>query len=203
MPVMNFCFCGTCTSAADDGVATTEAIKKLETKIKDIKGLIIDVRNNPGGLLQTSIDVASLFDRESIILIEEEKNGKRTNYERTLDPIFGDVKLVMLVNEGSASASEIVAGALQDYGKAVIVGEKTFGKGSVQDYTLLDNGSSLKITIAEWLTPQGRGINKNGIVPDQLISAEAAEKPKEEEKPEVKPETPEDIVLQKALEMLK
>lgn len=151
------------------GEDTTEAIKKLESKIKSLKGLVIDVRNNPGGLLQTSIDVASLFDSESVILIEEEKGGKRINYERTLEPIFKDVKLVVLVNEGSASASEIVAGSLQDHGRAKLVGVKTFGKGSVQNLESLKDDSLVRITVAKWLTPSGRQINGTGIEPDIVV----------------------------------
>lgn len=155
------------------GEDTTEAIRKLEGKIKSLKGLVVDVRNNPGGLLDSAIDVTSLFDPGSPILIEEEKEGKRNNYERTLNPIFSDVKLVVLINEGSASASEILAGALQDHGRAKLVGVKSFGKGSVQNLESLKDDSLVRITVAKWLTPSGRQINGTGIEPDINVAHNA------------------------------
>jgi carboxyl-terminal processing protease len=170
---------------------------------KNAASIVLDLRNNPGGFLDTAVRLASEWVTNGPIVIEKFSDGRKETYKRNGPSRLSGLKTIVLVNQGSASASEIVAGALQDYGQATVIGEKTFGKGSVQDYEQFPDGSGLKITIAEWLTPKGRAINKNGIAPDKLVSAEP-EKPKEEVKLEVKKEeTPEDLVLQKALEMLK
>ena len=131
-----------------------------------MKGLLLDLRNDPGGLLEQAVEVSDKFIDEGLIVYIEgrKKEDKRMNfYARKKDDYKGP--LVVLVNEGSASASEIVAGAMQDYKRAIIVGKKTFGKGSVQ--TLIDlGGGSLKITVARWITPAGHWIMGNGITPD-------------------------------------
>lgn len=139
-----------------------------------VKGIILDLRNNPGGLLDKSIDVASAWVPAGEIVVREIFNDARLNIEHaaTKQVQAPSVPTVVLVNEGSASASEIVAGALQDYGLATIVGVKTYGKGSVQDLRSLSDGSALKITIAQWLTPKGRLINKLGIEPDVVVENE-------------------------------
>jgi carboxyl-terminal processing protease len=134
---------------------------------KDVKGVILDLRNNPGGYLDTAVDLASKWvTGDGVIVSEKGLNGLHDEFKTKGDHPLAGIKTVVLVNKGSASASEILAGALQDYKLATIVGEKTFGKGSVQDLENFPDGSALKLTIAEWFTPLGRNINKEGIAPD-------------------------------------
>lgn len=146
-------------------------VRKAVTKLKSqgAKGIILDLRDNPGGLLEAGVEVAGVFiDRGVIVSIKGRKGDKR-EYKARGDA-FADIPLVVLVNKGSASASEIVAGALQDYSRGVIVGEKTFGKGSVQTIIDLSDGSGLIITTARYYTPKGRSINKTGIAPDVVVT---------------------------------
>lgn len=133
-------------------------------------GLIIDLRNNSGGLVETAIDITSLFIPESVVMIEEWGDGSNIEYRSSGKPVNTEIPLVVLVNEGSASASEITAGALQDLGRAKLVGTPTFGKGFIQSWvTLRDGNGGLRITIARWLTPKGRQIQDLGLQPDILI----------------------------------
>ncbi len=141
-----------------------QAVRELLPK--NPKGLIIDLRNNPGGFLDTAVQVSGYWVDGKTVVIEEYGDGKRDPYSGTSKPILKDMKTIILVDGGSASASEILSGALQDYGKATLVGKKTFGKGSVQDLQQLKDGSAIKLTIAHWLTPLGRSINEEGIKPD-------------------------------------
>ena len=140
----------------------------FELRKQGARAFIVDVRNNPGGLLRSAIDISSEFIGEGLITIERWKDGRerpfRANGRGLLtDP---DIPLVLLVNEGSASASEILAGAIKDHKRGLLVGEPTFGKGAVQQvYTLSDN-SQLHVTVAHWLTPNGDDINEQGIMPD-------------------------------------
>lgn len=129
-------------------------------------GLVLDLRNNPGGFLDTAVKVTGEWTPNQTVTIEKFSDGKEQNYNASSGGRLSDMPTVVLVNGGSASASEIVAGALKDYGKATIVGETTYGKGSVQDYLEYGDGSALKITIALWLTPKGTSIDKQGITPD-------------------------------------
>lgn len=140
---------------------------------KKPSGVILDLRSNPGGYLDSAVEMASYWIPEGVIVEERFSDGTKDAYNAVASPRLQDIKTAVLVNEGSASASEIVAGALQDYGKAVIVGEQTFGKGSVQDYSPLKDGSALKLTIAAWFTPKGISINDKGITPDVLVSMDA------------------------------
>lgn len=135
---------------------------------KNVKGIIVDLRSNPGGLLTAAVNVSSAWVGYDPIVSEK---GKITNntFNGVTAPRLNGIPTVVLVDGGSASASEIVAGALQDYGYAKLIGTKTFGKGSVQDYQELPDGSAIKITTAEWFTPNGRNINKTGIEPDILV----------------------------------
>lgn len=133
---------------------------------KDPEGIILDMRNNPGGFLDTALYVAGEWVGDEVVVKERRQGAIFGELRGTGKSRFKGIPTVVLVNEGSASASEIVAGALQDYGVATIVGTKTFGKGSVQDYIDLDDGSAIKITIAEWLTPKERVINEKGLDPD-------------------------------------
>lgn len=141
-----------------------KAVKEI--LIKNPKGIILDMRNNPGGFLDTAIGVASEWIEGQTIVTEEFGNKEKNDYPATGRARLKDYKTVVIVNGGSASGSEIVAGALQDYKKATIVGEQTFGKGSVQDLEELKDGSALKITVAHWLTPNGKLIEGEGISPD-------------------------------------
>ncbi len=128
--------------------------------------IILDVRNNPGGFLDVAILIASYWIEDDVIVQERFSDGTIDKYQSRGKPIFSDIPTVVLINEGSASASEIVAGALSDYGKATLIGMQSFGKGSVQDLIELSDGSSVKITIAKWLTPNGTTIDKEGLTPD-------------------------------------
>ena len=132
------------------------------------KGIILDLRNNPGGFLTTSVDITSSWLDEKEPVVRETYSDKRKDkvYKAINTVSLAHFKTIVLVNEGSASASEILAGALQDYEEATIVGEVTFGKGSVQQLLPLDDDSSIKITVAKWLTPKGRTIEGEGVTPD-------------------------------------
>ena len=140
---------------------------------KKPKGLIIDLRNNPGGFLDTSLFVAGEWVGDDVVVKERRQGQIFAELRGTGHARLANIPTVVLVNQGSASASEIVAGALQDHKKAVILGMKTFGKGSVQDYQNFKDGSGIKITIAEWLTPNERTINKTGLEPDVQVDRTA------------------------------
>lgn len=134
------------------------------------KGLIVDLRNNGGGYLISAIDVVSQFIADGTVMIEEYGDGRRDVYEARRGGKATEIPLVVLVNEGSASASEIVAGAIQDRGRGYLVGVTTFGKGSVQNFVELDNGQgAVRVTVARWLTPNGRQINRVGLQPDFVV----------------------------------
>ena len=145
-----------------------EAIKDLDAE-GALEGLILDLRDNPGGLLDESIYVSSQFIEEGVITIEKLKADEEQVFEAQVGGVAPDVPLVVLVNRGSASASEIVAGAIQESGRGTVLGEQTFGKGTVQIPHTLRDGSELRVTIAEWLTPSGKQISGEGIVPDVYV----------------------------------
>lgn len=150
------------TTAADLRNISSEILKEGE-----IKGIILDLRNNSGGYLESSIDVLSIFIKEGeLVAIQEAGNGTKKEYKTRGKAMLSDFPLVVIVNSGSASASEIVAGALRDVKAAPLVGEKTFGKGSVQEYEAFADGSSLRLSVAKWLTPKGVNINGEGILPE-------------------------------------
>ncbi|MDF1578736.1 MAG: S41 family peptidase [Desulfurivibrionaceae bacterium] len=152
---------------------TSADFKKALDEISEkgrISGLIIDLRNNPGGLLAQSVKVADFFVDEGIIVSTKGRiKEQNTVYEARSGWTKYDFPIVVLVNEGSASASEIVAGALQDHKKALVVGTKTFGKGSVQTIIPMSNGAGLRLTTARYYTPSGRSIQAKGIEPDILV----------------------------------
>ncbi len=153
------------------------------------KKLIFDLRNNPGGYLVVSVDVASWFSESGDVIVRERfADGTEEVYRSRGYRLFKDIPTVVLVSGGSASASEIVAGALRDLNGTKLIGTKTFGKGSVQEVIDLERKSSLKVTIAKWLTPKGEEINGKGLEPD--IAVEPGEDPKE------------DPVMDKAIEVL-
>ena len=157
-------------NAAKDMAA---ALKDLESK--DVQGYVLDLRSNPGGLLMASIAIARQWLDEGVIVSTKTRDGIQ-DIKRATGRALTQRPLVVLVNEGSASASEILSGALQDNHRAVVVGEKTFGKGLVQSVRSLSDGSGMTVTIAKYLTPNGRDIHKHGIDPDvraRLTQAEA------------------------------
>ena len=142
-----------------------------EQQANGVEGLILDVRDNPGGLLSSVVEVVSMFIDEGLILYELDGSGRRTDHRAGSSGMFADIPLVILANRGSASASEIVVGALQDHERAQIVGDKTFGKGSVNRLYRLGNGGGLYLTFAKWYTPDGRLIEGNGIEPDHEVTS--------------------------------
>ena len=138
-------------------------------KRQSVKGVVVDLRGNGGGYLSSAQDVAGMW-LDNKVIVSERRDGKVVEELRSNSrPILAGVPTVILVNGSSASASEIVAGALQDYDKAELIGEKTFGKGTVQKLVPLDDGAQLKVTIARWYTPNGRNITSEGIAPDQTV----------------------------------
>ena len=147
------------------------AIRELEAEGAD--GYVLDLRSNPGGLLEASIDIARQWLDEGTIVSTKTRDGIQ-DVRRATGSALTDRPVVVLVNEGSASASEILSGALQDNERAVLVGQKTFGKGLVQSVRGLSDGSGLTVTIAQYLTPKGTDIHKNGILPD--VPVELSEK---------------------------
>ena len=155
------------------GESLREEVGKLREEAGDdegIKGVVLDLRNNPGGVLNAAVSVSDAFLDDGIIVYTDGRmNDAKLTFNAKGSDILDGIPLVVLVNAGSASASEIVAGALQDHGRAVIMGEKTFGKGSVQTILPLENGSALKLTTARYYTPSGTSIQARGIVPDILL----------------------------------
>ena len=179
--------------------STAEDFKKQyeELNKQGIKSLIIDLRNNGGGIVDEALKIADyMTDKDSVLLYEVDKNGKETVKKSENDPII-NMPIIVLTNGNTASASEILAGALKDLGKAKIVGTKTYGKGVIQQILTLSDGSGLKITIEEYQTPNKNKINKIGITPDEEV-----ELPKELQN-SLEIEESKDTQLQKAIELLK
>jgi carboxyl-terminal processing protease len=165
-----------------------KAIREILGK-SEVTGVILDVRNNPGGYLQEAVNIAAEFTKTDTLIVTEEKTSGVTNEFRTERiGLLQKMPVVVLINGGSASASEILAGALRDIRGISLIGEKTFGKGTIQEPQQLENGAGLHITIAKWLTPSGTWVNENGLEPDIAIEED--------------PETSEDEQLLKALEVL-
>jgi carboxyl-terminal processing protease len=182
-------------------------VEKLE-KTGRLGGLILDLRNNPGGLLSAAVEVSEEFlgDGKLIVYTEGRVRNQNMRFTAHAKKAMTEVPLVVLVNQGSASASEIVAGAIQDHGRGVVIGQQTFGKGSVQTIIPLPDGSGLRLTTARYFTPKGRSIHGKGITPDIVIE------PPKDEATAVKPGTPplsdaelmkRDVQLQRAIEILK
>ena len=147
-----------------------EEIEKLYEDNDGLKGMIVDLRNNPGGVLQASVNVVDTFISQGrIVYTEGRLEGKNMSFSANRKTVASDVPLVVLINNGSASASEIVAGALQDHGRAVIMGTRSFGKGSVQTVLPLDEERAIKLTTSLYFTPKGRSIQAQGIVPDIIV----------------------------------
>lgn len=147
------------------------AISKLKTKNRGkLKGMVLDLRNNPGGVLPAAVAISDAFITSGLIVYTEGRSeDAKLKYTATPSDVLDGIPLVVLVNGGSASASEIVAGALQDHKRAVILGTKTFGKGSVQTILPMSGGTALKLTTARYYTPKGRSIQAKGITPDIIV----------------------------------
>jgi len=159
------------TQFGEDTVAgVTAAVKDLASH--NPTAIVIDLRDNPGGYLNDVAPIAGNFIPPSVVVKEKYRDGKTDELRTTDVPTFPTTPIYILINGGSASAAEILAGALQDYKRATLVGEKSFGKGSVQSLIDLPGSSALRITIAEWLTPNGRAINKVGITPDVVVAGD-------------------------------
>ncbi|MCI0549529.1 MAG: S41 family peptidase [Anaerolineae bacterium] len=173
---------------------TSELRSTLDTLLKENpRGIIIDLRNNPGGYLHTSVEVSSEFIAEGVVLYEQYGDGRRDVYNANGNGQATDLPIVVLVNEGSASASEILAGALQDYGRATLVGVQSYGKGSVQNWVPLSNDQgAARVTIAKWLTPKERAIDGIGLTPDVYVDCSEC----------ILVETENDIQVQAAIETL-
>jgi carboxyl-terminal processing protease len=179
----------------------------LDKFAKDgVKAIVLDLRNNPGGLLTSAVEVTEKFieDGKLVVYTEGRVRNQNMRFSAHAKKAYNTIPMVVLVNQGSASASEIVAGALQDYGRAIVVGVQTFGKGSVQTIIPLSDGSGLRLTTAKYFTPKGRSIHGKGISPDIVV-----EVPKD---PSGKPPVPsldpteemkKDVQLQRALDVIK
>ena len=163
------------TGFADSTGEELEETARAFRSQQGLKGVVLDLRNNPGGVLDAAIDVADAFLERGLI-VRGKGRVRDARFEEYASPgdIFQGIEVAVLVNGGSASASEIVAGALKDHHRARLVGEQTFGKGSVQTVMPLSDGRALKLTTSHYLTPSGRSINGTGIEPDFLVSAENA-----------------------------
>ena len=184
-------------SSFDEGTAEDFKAKYEELKNQGINSLIIDLRNNGGGIVDEALQIANyILDKDSVVLYEVDKNNKEDVKKTTDDPII-NVPIILLTNENTASASEILAGALKDAGKAKIVGTKTYGKGVIQQVMTLKDGSGLKITTEKYLTPNRSEINKRGIEPDEKVELP------DSLKNQLVIDEKEDTQLQKAIEMLK
>jgi carboxyl-terminal processing protease len=156
------------------GNDTTSLVRSEANKLQSqgARAFVLDLRGNPGGLLDSAVDVASLWLPKGTKILEEKRGEEIVKtYGARGDAMLQGVPTVVLINEGSASASEIVAGALRDNDAATIIGQKSYGKGSVQEVINLGSGGSLKVTIARWFTPSGRNIDKEGIKPDKEVKA--------------------------------
>ena len=154
------------------GERTTRELRDTldELMAQNPRGIVIDLRNDPGGYLSTAVEVSSEFIEDGVILYEQHGNGEREEYKALGDGRATKIPLVVLINEGSASASEILAGALQDYGRAKLVGVLSYGKGSVQVRVPLSNDQgAARVTIAKWLTPKERAIDHIGLTPDVIV----------------------------------
>ncbi len=161
--------------------------------VNTLRGLIFDIRGNPGGLLTAAVDLSSLFIEDGVILYEAFGDGREEVFEATGEYGGIGIPVVILVDETSASASELVAGAVKDTGTATVIGETTFGKGTVQTIQPLPNGGALRLTVARWLTPQRNWIHEQGVTPDVIIEWD----------PETEEDLENDVQLQGAIDYLK
>ncbi len=164
----------------DTAKELAQALRDLERK--GMKALILDLRNNPGGLLVSAVEVASRFlPKDKVIVSTKSRNAETLVYKSlSSSPKYLDMPMVVLINRGSASGSEIVAAALRENKRAVLLGEKSFGKASVQSVLPLSDGSALRITTAKYYTPEGKSIHQNGVEPDIVVTKEVSDQPEQE-----------------------
>lgn len=156
-------------SRFDENTADLAIQAAQSFKSQGVRGVVVDVRDNGGGYLEAARKVAGIWLDNKLVVTEKSSGVTKDTVKTGTGTILAGIKTVVLVNGGSASASEILAGALQDYGVATLVGEKTFGKGTVQNLLDLDGGRKLKVTIARWYTPNGKNITKEGITPSKIV----------------------------------
>ena len=157
-----------------DWVALINKLDLERQKSKDFKGFILDLRNNPGGYLSDAVFTSSEFLKQGTpVVIEENGEGKKKTLSVSRAGLLYDAKLIVLINKGSASASEIVSGAMRDHKRATLIGETSFGKGTIQQSDDLGNGAGLHITIAKWLTPNGTWVHGTGLKPDIEVSLDS------------------------------
>ncbi len=160
-----------------------KALREIIAKANPLKGIVLDMRTNPGGLLNQSVEVSDIFLKSGVIVSTRGRSkNMESKYEAKDDGDEPTCPMVVLVNEGTASAAEIVSGSLQDNGRAVILGTQTFGKGSVQTVMPLEDGSALKLTTARYYTPNGRSIQAEGIIPDIVVKPIRVQEEKADEK---------------------
>lgn len=165
----------------------------LSLRLKRANGIVLDLRNNAGGYLEVAVRLAGFFLKEGEVVVRERsRSGQEKEFKARGPSLLADLPIVVLINEGTASASEILAGALRDNRQVKLIGEKTFGKGTVQEIKDLRDGSKVKISIAEWVLPKGEIIDKKGLIPD--IEIELTEEDRKQDK---------DPQLEKALEIIK
>ena len=164
-------------TAGDEWMKIANQVSQELRSDKSIKGMVLDLRNNPGGYLNDAVYIASEFIPDGVAVMQEDKNGDRIPYNVSGKGLLTDVPLVVLINKGSASASEIVSGALRDHKRALLIGETSFGKGTIQQAEDLGSGAGLHITIAKWLTPNGtwvgNGKNGTGLTPDISVALDS------------------------------
>ncbi len=153
---------------ANAGRDLRELLERLSES--EPQGLILDLRSNPGGSLSSAVDIADQFLSEGVILLERFGNGQDKLYESDDGGLAEELPLVVLINEGSASASEVLAGAISDHGRGILIGSTSFGKGTVQTWQSLSNGGGVRITIARWLTPDGAWVHGEGLAPDIQVT---------------------------------
>ena len=156
----------------DEWISVVNSINAKVSE-KDFRGIILDVRNNPGGYLNDAVFIASEFLKGGVVVIQEDDSKNQESLRVSRRGTLLEESLIVLINKGSASASEIVAGALRDHKRAKLLGDKSFGKGTIQQAVDVDNGASLHISVAKWLTPKGSWINKVGLEPDIKVELDA------------------------------
>ncbi len=176
-------------STNDEWQRLSAEIDRNLTADKTIKGVVFDLRNNPGGYLSDAVYISSEFIKDGTAVMQEDKNGERESYPVSGKGLLTDVPIVVLINKGSASASEIVSGALRDHKRAKLIGETSFGKGTIQQAEDLGGGAGLHVTIAKWLTPEGIWVHQKGLEPDIKVDLD-------------KEDQAHDVQLEKAIEEL-
>jgi len=157
----------------DDSTTDAARVAAKEFTQAKVKGVVLDMRGNGGGLLSAAQEISGLWLRDKVVVSERAHGQVIDELKSGGNPLLEGIKTVVLINSGSASASEIVAGALKEHGVATLIGEKTFGKGSVQRLINLNDGSVLKVTVARWYTPKGNNINKEGVAPHEKVELTA------------------------------